>query len=236
VHVVLGIVSQLLYEGVLFAPPTDEGNDAPGDDPAMRILSLSLVLLVCLICACASVKVVDCSQENWYGGCKEIGFEYHPAKPHLLVHPGENGAVATLISLPDVNQKRAKLENGMLQEFGQKSDSKGPETISAIGSSAPSIGSLIAGGAGAAAAGSRTTVTRKPVSDQLARVQSVQAELAQKSTPLKSIGNELAGSKGVIQLLTSAQSFQVASGEDISEKIAASNSRFPRRLSSSRGR
>lgn len=86
-------------------------------------------------------------------GTKNEGFLYYPPKPYLVITRGKDGTKLDVIPLPDLaNPKRIKhkggwgtidfnfkTHNGMLGEFGQKADSKGPETITAVSSGLSSV-------------------------------------------------------------------------------------------------
>lgn len=105
------------------------------------------VLVACMIgfgsAGCASVKFFKVTKEDVK--CDEFGFEYYPPKPYLLVQNTEKGRDVKLISLPDLTRKRLikhqagwgtnefgfKTDNGMIAEFNQKYDSKGPEALTA---------------------------------------------------------------------------------------------------------
>ena len=106
----------------------------------LKILFLSLTSLF-LLSACSSVSFQDKKTGE------EVGFEYFPAKPYLVVSENEKGERSVvLISLPDVSRPHEvkhkggwgtldfnfTVSNGMITGFGQKVDSKGPETIEAV--------------------------------------------------------------------------------------------------------
>ena len=89
---------------------------------------------------CARVKFLDA--DNRRAG--NIGFEYFPPKPYLAIETAADGTrKATIVCVPDVSRPmRVKhvtgwgtsdfsftVTNGMITTFGQKMDSKGPETI-----------------------------------------------------------------------------------------------------------
>jgi len=112
-----------------------------------RYLSLQIFFFLFVFTGCASVKFYD---ENG----NDIGFEYHPAKPYLLIETDDKGAQkAKIISIPDVSKTRYikhrggwgtvdfnfKSTDSILTEFGEKLDSKGPETITAITSGVSSV-------------------------------------------------------------------------------------------------
>lgn len=108
--------------------------------------------VACLAGGCTSVKFTDAAGTN-------VGFEYYPAKPYVLVQPDAKGVRrASVVSFPDVTQPRRvkhvpgwgtvsfnfKLSNGMITEWGEKYDSKGPETIAAATSGFASVLSAVA--------------------------------------------------------------------------------------------
>jgi len=105
---------------------------------------------------CATVKFYEDGELK-----KETGLQYYIAKPYLLVAKtgAKNKPVEVqLVYLPDQDQPRfarfrpglgshdfsVTLSNGMLTSYGQKTDSKIPETIHAIGSLATSLASAAA--------------------------------------------------------------------------------------------
>lgn len=106
------------------------------------------MLLLCFaFTGCASVKFCD---ENG----NDIGFEYHPAKPYLLIETDDKDVQkARIISIPDMSKTRYvkrqsglgtvdfsfKITDSMLNEFAGKSDSKVPETIAAVTSGFSSV-------------------------------------------------------------------------------------------------
>lgn len=106
--------------------------------------SLFQLLILVLFSSCATVKFYDDSALK-----NESGIEFYSAKPYLLVErqPAKDVAIkSTVIYLPDrANPKYAKLkpgfgssdlklslENGMITSYGVITDSKIPETITAI--------------------------------------------------------------------------------------------------------
>ncbi len=126
----------------------------------------SLIYRACFfmiaICAsgCVPVKFVD------LGGDKttDIGFEYYASKSYLLVESTKEGKKARIITFPDVTKRRSvkylpiwgsaevgfKVENGVITEFNNKYDAKGPETITALTGAA---GALLSSGAAAESSG-----------------------------------------------------------------------------------
>jgi hypothetical protein len=100
---------------------------------------------------CATVRFYEDAELT-----KETGLQYYQAKPYLLV--AKTGAKdkpveVHLVYLPDLSQPRyaqydpglgtheftLTLSNGMLASYGQKADSKVPETIQSVGSLATSL-------------------------------------------------------------------------------------------------
>ena len=129
----------------------------------------------CLICVCAGCAHIEVSEGR--GEEHPDGFKTYPQRPYLLVEKGEKGTVSKLISLPDTQHPRYvrqrgvfgtaeasfTLDNGMVVSGGQKSDSKTPETIGALGtllsSAGTGFGSVMTGLAttnGPAATGTKT--------------------------------------------------------------------------------
>ncbi|HEX8325703.1 MAG TPA: hypothetical protein VF595_17495 [Tepidisphaeraceae bacterium] len=119
----------------------------------MRIGIAALLLSSLVLSGCAEVTVTR-------PDTNEKGFLTYTPVPHLLVEKNkEGGPVTKLISLPDTSRPmyiehgggygtldfNFTLENGMLTTFGQKTDSKIPETITGIaslGGLATGVGSL----------------------------------------------------------------------------------------------
>jgi hypothetical protein len=107
----------------------------------IRCYLVSLLPFLALVCGCATVHFVDAP-----GGKSDKGFLYFPPKPYLLVQNGDHGTVASLIALPDVSHPMYvkyepgwgtmdfsfQTEGGMIKQFGEKTDSKGPETLTAL--------------------------------------------------------------------------------------------------------
>lgn len=89
--------------------------------------------------ACVPVKFISKTDGD-------VGFEYYAPKTYLLVEATKEGKKARLLTLPDVTKRRAvkyqpiwgaaevgfKVENGVITEFNNKYDAKGPETITAL--------------------------------------------------------------------------------------------------------
>ena len=103
---------------------------------------ITLVISLLFIGGCASVKFYDSSVSN----SEDSGFLYYPPKPYLLIEQGEKAVSTKLISLPDLSRPHRikhkdgfgtaemgfEIDNGMIKSFNSKSDSKGPETITAL--------------------------------------------------------------------------------------------------------
>ncbi|MEL6719678.1 MAG: hypothetical protein AAFO82_16725 [Bacteroidota bacterium] len=109
----------------------------------MKVNLLSLLILT-LLSSCATVKFYDDAELS-----KESGIEFYSAKPYLLVERKLAKDIAlksTIIYLPDMGKpKYAKLKpgfgssdlklslsNGIITSYGVTSDSKIPETITAL--------------------------------------------------------------------------------------------------------
>lgn len=107
---------------------------------ANRVIALCLSLF--FIGGCSSVKFYDSSINI----TEDSGFLYYPPKPYLLIEQGEKSVSTKLISLPDLSRPHRikhkngfgtaemgfEIDNGMIKTFNSKSDSKGPETITAL--------------------------------------------------------------------------------------------------------
>lgn len=105
---------------------------------ALRLLVTTAVLVS--FCSCASVKNFE--------GAQNVGFEHYAPRFYLVFTPTKDGTTASILTLPDLNRKlhikhkggwgsvqfTFKLTNGVLTEFGQTADSKGPETLAAVAS------------------------------------------------------------------------------------------------------
>lgn len=92
---------------------------------------------------CASI---DFYEVNGDGTMTEEGFLYYPPKPYLLVEKKDDNITSRIITLPDlakphrVKQNNGwgtadlgfEIENGMIKSFNSKTDSKGPETLTAL--------------------------------------------------------------------------------------------------------
>ena len=113
-----------------------------------------------VLAGCASVRFVDMTETDGCGNPKDLGFLYYPPKPYLLVEPTKDGGLtASVLSLPDVAHPHRvqhkegwgtldfnfTTQNGMITTWGQKADSKGPETIEAISSGIAEVVPSIAG-------------------------------------------------------------------------------------------
>jgi hypothetical protein len=112
------------------------------------IFSASLALL--LGCASVSIKPVGTDYTE--------GLRFYRPSPYLLVTTNKDGAKSTsVVWLPDRSQEyyvkqnkgwgvsnlSVKLESGWnLIELGHVADSKGPETLNALGSLAANVGGL----------------------------------------------------------------------------------------------
>lgn len=115
-----------------------------------RVFSLSLVPVLVVFTGCAHVRF-----ENDDGD--RVGFEYYPPKVYLVVQRTEAGPTVNILTLPDLAEPRYvkhkegwgvtemsfKVENGVLVEFNQKHDSKGPETLQGAGSLAGGVAGII---------------------------------------------------------------------------------------------
>ncbi len=119
--------------------------------------TLALLTVLAVVSACASVGNYARDEK---GKLKHQGFLHYAPVHYLVIEPGEDGASsAKVISLPDLTKPQVmqyhpgwgsvefsfKLQNGVLTEFGSKADSKGPETIAAVGTLASSYGALLTG-------------------------------------------------------------------------------------------
>ncbi|MCD4811238.1 hypothetical protein K8R14_01355 [bacterium] len=132
--------------------------------------TLSIIFSLIIITGCSSVKFYDYSSETG----KELGFLYYPPKPYILIEKGDKNISTKLISLPDLaHPHRVKhsigfgtaemgfeIENGMIKSFNSKSDSKSPETITALTGFGTAKAALIAAEAAMATATKELTPTR----------------------------------------------------------------------------
>lgn len=125
----------------------------------IRGRTIGVGVLVIFLAGCANVTFYrDPSLKRE----SRTGLLYYPAKPYLLVtRTGnkESPIKAEIVSLPDTerpfyavyrpgwgsHQFNLKLANGILTEYGQITDSKGPETIGATGQLAAGLGSAATG-------------------------------------------------------------------------------------------
>jgi hypothetical protein len=112
----------------------------------VRVL-FTFVLLVAAS-GCARIEVVDSRDSE-----DKTGVLTYPARPFLLVSKSETGTVTKVISLPDYSRPRLvrqtgwfgttemnfTLDNGMIVSAGAKSDSKTPETLTAIAGGVASL-------------------------------------------------------------------------------------------------
>lgn len=103
------------------------------------------ILIACVIAlsGCGSVDIYDDPTLK-----HEVGVEFYLPKPYLMVVRGKEKTDASVIYMPDQHRPRyakftagwgsselsLSLSNGMLASIGQKTDSKIPETLTAIGS------------------------------------------------------------------------------------------------------
>ncbi|MDH5573564.1 MAG: hypothetical protein OEY89_17500 [Gammaproteobacteria bacterium] len=104
------------------------------------IVTLGIGLM--LLAGCSSVKFYD----SLVSDSDESGFLYYPPKPYVLIEQGEKTVTTKLISIPDLSRPHRvkhsvgfgavemgfEIENGMIKSFNSKSDSKGPEAITAL--------------------------------------------------------------------------------------------------------
>lgn len=180
---------------------------------------------VLLVGACASVKVYD-------EGGNEVGIPFYPAKTYLAVETTKEGKKLTLLSVPDVTRPHTikheggwgtaefnlTLSHGMIATLNPKSDSKIPETISAVGDVLSGAGDLTT--PLAAAAGGNTAV-RGDVQDLADQMKNeVSDPLAVSADPtIKDIGMRLAGIQATVD---AAATVDISSG--IAEGLNASNS------------
>jgi len=124
------------------------------------------------------LSAVGCARVRFYkdeAHTQETGIKYHEARPHLLVvHTGQkdNPVRVELISMPDLEHPRyavyepgwgthkfsLKLQNGIMTEFGQDADSKGPETLRALVEGVSAAGGLTKEPAGADGTGPGVTL------------------------------------------------------------------------------
>lgn len=148
--------------------------------------------ILCLVAvSCTNeVRFVDMKAD----GKTNVGFLYYPPTPYMLVQTDAKGVrSATLISLPDVTKPHRvvhrggwgtvdfnfKVSNGMITEFGEKFDSKGPETISAVSGGMTSLLGAVAPFLGAAppSVAGEAVFTVTPVATAHDKLQDVAGEL-----------------------------------------------------------
>jgi hypothetical protein len=108
----------------------------------LLITMVAMAYGLIFLTGCSSVKFYDSS----VSGSNESGFLYYPPKPYILIEQGEKSVSTKLISIPDLSRPHRvkhsegfgtaemgfEIENGMIKAFNSKSDSKGPETITAL--------------------------------------------------------------------------------------------------------
>lgn len=117
-----------------------------------RMVMLGLVAAYMFSSACATVQFIDPTKKDE----KNVGLKFYLSKPYLLVSrtgAKDNPIKVEVVYLPDQEHPQyarfraglgstvlsAKLTNSILTEYGQTSDSKVPETLTAIGSLAGSL-------------------------------------------------------------------------------------------------
>ena len=103
-----------------------------------------LLVTATSLCGCATVEFLapNPAKPKTF---KKVGYEYYLPKPFLLVENTKEGHKVSVITLPNLSEKRFvqhragwgttefgfKTQNGVITEFNNKYDSKGPETITA---------------------------------------------------------------------------------------------------------
>jgi hypothetical protein len=189
-------------------------------------LLLSLFCIVLFVTGCATINVFDEKGED-------IGIEFYPAKPYLLIESTKEGLQAKVITLPDVTRPHriehqggigavefsVQLSGGMLTSVNQKTDSKVPETITAFSSLVSSIGTL---GVAGAAPGTSITILRKPIQDLAADLESdvvIPLETSSDST-LQAFGSALRIIKGE---LDKSAVISVSQGDELGQLLKGSN-------------
>ena len=154
-----------------------------------RLATTAASLLLLFSTGCATVKFYEDDLLT-----KETGLQYHSPKPYLLV--AKTGAKdkpveVQVIYLPDLTKPRfakyrpglgtheftLNLSNGILTSYGQKADSKIPETIQAVGSLATSLASAAATG-GLVPQGLDFAERKKIASDLRAAAVAIDADVA----------------------------------------------------------
>jgi hypothetical protein len=113
----------------------------------------ALFVMAAAFASCAHITFHDPSDAEH----RNVGVEYYRPKLYLLLtKTGSDAYKAEIITLADLSQPRyallhpgygsnnltLKLNNGILTDVGQQTDTKVPETITALGSLATSAGSL----------------------------------------------------------------------------------------------
>jgi len=119
----------------------------------IKFFTFSICLAMCLT-GCASVKFFEGPGDETD---KEVGFPFYPPKPYILIERGEKGLVTSLISLPDTSNPHYvktstglgtaemgfDVQNAMISKFNSSTDSKIPETITALTTIATGSAALI---------------------------------------------------------------------------------------------
>lgn len=104
-----------------------------------------LTVLVMILNGCASIDFYEVDKN---GTMTERGFLYYPPKPYLLIETKDDNLTTKIISLPNLSKPHRvkqnngwgtaelgfEIENGMIKSFNSKTDSKAPETITALAS------------------------------------------------------------------------------------------------------
>ena len=108
------------------------------------------LLLTIVTMAYSLIFLSGCSSVNFYdtsvSSSDKSGFLYYPPKPYILIEQGEKSITTRLISIPDLSRPHRvkhsegfgtaemgfEIDNGMIKTFNSKSDSKGPEAITAL--------------------------------------------------------------------------------------------------------
>ncbi|MEM6568090.1 MAG: hypothetical protein AAF957_06745 [Planctomycetota bacterium] len=185
------------------------------------------LLVAALLSGCASVRSLD--QDG-----NRRGFEYFPAKPYLLVETTKEGPRARVITLPDVTRPRYirhkggwgsvefsfEMAGGMLTSFNQAQDSKGPETIAAVGAVASGIGSVV-GAAGVTG----TTVVRKNI-QELATELNTKVVQPLSGHPDDAVQRLAAGIGTALGVVQTEATLTLQGDEDIAKTIAESDKKI----------
>jgi hypothetical protein len=121
--------------------------------------------------ACATVK-------NYDKQGQDIGFEHYAASYYLVVHSTkDNGTDVSVLTLPNLSKPEhlkyragmGKLEfsykvtNGVLTEFGEKTESAATEAITGVAALATAYGAVLAGAAKTSALEERLPVPQGPI-------------------------------------------------------------------------